>query len=47
MVKNGIFYCLFQERKQERQKIGRKIILTSPHFFIIPIWEENGEKSAE
>ena len=44
MVKNGIFYCLFQERKQERQKIGRKIILIGPYFFILPIWEENGEK---
>ena len=25
MVENGIFYCLVQERKQERQKMGRKI----------------------
>ena len=40
MVENGIFYCLVEERKQERQKIGRKIFPPGPHFFILPIWEE-------
>ena len=44
MVENGIFYCLVYERKQERQKTGRKIIPPSPHFFILLIWEENGEE---
>ena len=24
--------------------MGRKIISPGPHFFILPIWEENGEK---
>ena len=42
--KNGIFHCLVQERKQERQKMERKIFLSGPHFFILPIWKENGEK---
>ena len=32
-VENGIFHCLIQERKQERQKIGRKIIPLDSHFF--------------
>ena len=44
MMKNDIFYCLVQERKQKRQKMGRKIISLSLYFFILPIWEENGEK---
>ena len=44
MVENGIFSRLVQERKQERQKRGRKIIPQGPHFFILPIWEENGEE---
>ena len=43
-VENDILYCLVQERKQERQKIGRKIFPTGSHFFILPIWEENGEE---
>ena len=42
--KNDIFHYLVQERKQEKQKIGRKIIPPCPHFFILPIWEENGEE---
>jgi len=41
-VKNDIFHRLVQERKQERQKMERKIIPLDPHFFILPIWEENG-----
>ena len=45
MVENGIFSRLVQERKQERQKIGRKIFPTGSHFFILPIWEENGEEN--
>ena len=43
-VENGIFHSLVQERKQERQKIRRKIFPLGPPFFILPIWEENGEK---
>ena len=43
-MENGIFSRLVQERKQERQKRGRKIIPPGPHFFILPIWEENGEE---
>ena len=43
-MKNNIFHCLVQKRKQERQKIRRKIIPLGPHFFILPIWKENGEK---
>ena len=39
-VKNDISHCLVQERKQERQKMGRKIFPPGPHFFILPIWEE-------
>ena len=45
-VENGIFYCLVEERKQERQKIGRKIFPPGPHFFILPIWEEKVLKDA-
>ena len=44
IMENGIFHYLVQERKQEIQKIGRKIIPPSPHFFIFPILEENGEE---
>ena len=44
IMENGIFHYLVQERKQEIQKIGRKIIPPNPHFFILPIWEENGEE---
>ena len=44
MVKNDIFYCLVQERKQERQKMERKIFPLDPNFFILPIWEEIGEE---
>ena len=40
IMENGIFHYLVQERKQEIQKIGRKIIPPNPHFFILPIWEE-------
>ena len=38
-MENGIFHCLVQERKQERQKIGRKIIPLDPQrcptFFLL------------
>ena len=44
MVENGIFHCLVEERKQERQKIGGKIFSLGPPFFILPIWEENDEE---
>ena len=44
MVENGIFHCLVEERKQERQKIKRKIFPSDPPFFILPVWEENGER---
>ena len=44
MVENGIFHRLVHERKHERQKMGRKIIPPSPHFFILLIWEENGKE---
>ena len=40
-VKNEIFFYLVQERKQERQKMGCKIIHPGPHYFVLPIWEEN------
>ena len=40
IVENGIFYYLVQERKQDRQKIRKKIIPSGPHFFILLIWEE-------
>ena len=43
-VENDIFHCLVEERKQERQKIGRKIFPPGPPFFILPIWEENEEE---
>ena len=43
-VKNDIFHCLVEERKQERQKIGRKLFPPGPPFFILPIWEENEEE---
>ena len=43
-VENDILYCLVQERKQERRKMGRKIFPTGSHFFILSIWEENGEE---
>ena len=33
MVENDIFYCLVQERKQERQKMERKIFLLA-HIFL-------------
>ena len=32
IVKNNIFYCLVEERKQERQKIGGKIFPLGPPF---------------
>ena len=32
------------KREDERQKMGRKIFPPGPHFFIHPIWEENGEE---
>ena len=44
MVENDIFHCLVQERKQERQKMERKIFPSDLHFFILSIWEENGEE---
>ena len=44
MVENGIFHCLVEERKQERQKIKRQIFPSDPPFFILPVWEENGER---
>ena len=44
LVENDILYYLVQEKKQERQKIGRKTFPMGSHFFILPIWEENGEK---
>ena len=44
MVENDIFHCLVKKRKQERQKIGRKIFHPNPPFFILLIWEENGEE---
>ena len=43
-VKNDIFYYLVQERKQERQKMRRKIFPPGSHFFILPIYEENREE---
>ena len=43
-VENGIFHCLVEKRKQERQKIGWKIFPLDPPFFIFPIYEENGEE---
>ena len=42
-VENDIFHYLVEERKQERQKIGGEIFPLIPHFFILPIWEENEE----
>ena len=42
-MENDIFYCLVEERKQERQKIGGKFFPLGPPFFILPIWEENKE----
>ena len=42
-MENGIFHCLVEERKQERQKIGGKIFPLGTPFFILPIWEENEE----
>ena len=42
-MENDIFHYLVEERKQERQKIGGKIFPLVPHFFILPIWEENEE----
>ena len=44
MVENGIFSCLIQEIKQERQKMGWKIIPSSPHNFVIPILRKSKEK---
>ena len=38
------FPLLGSERKQERQKIERKIFLLDPNFFILPIWKEIGEE---
>ena len=43
-VENDIFHCLVEERKQERQKRGRKIFPPGPPFFILPIWEEYEEE---
>ena len=31
-MKNNIFYCLVEERKQERQKIGGEIFPSGPPF---------------
>ena len=42
-MENDIFPCLVQERRREIEN-GRKIFPPSPHFFIHPIWEENGEE---
>ena len=42
-MKNDIFHCLIEERKQERQKQGGGILLPDPPFFILSIWEENEE----
>ena len=36
IVKNGIFLYLVEKRKQERQKIARKIFPPSPPFFFPP-----------
>ena len=44
MVENGIFHCLVEERKQERQKIGGEIFPLGTLFFILPIWKENEER---
>ena len=44
MMKNGIFYYLVQDRKQERQKMERKIFPSGPHFFILPIGRKMGRK---
>ena len=43
-MENGIFHCLVEERKQERQKIGGKIFPLGAPFFILPIWKENEER---
>ena len=43
-VDNDIFYYLVQERKQERQKMRRKIFPPNPHF-IYPL--NLGGKSAK
>ena len=40
-VESGFFSCLVQERKQEKQKMGWKIIPPNPHNFVLLIWEEN------
>ena len=42
-MENDVFYCLVEERKQERQKIGEKVFPPGPTFFILPNWEENEE----
>ena len=41
---NCIFHYLVEERKQERQKIRKKIFPPGPFFFILLIWEENEKK---
>ena len=43
MMKNDIFSYSVQERNK-RQKMGRKIISSGPHFFVLPIWRKTKEK---
>ena len=43
-MENAVFHCLVEERKQERPKIGEKVFLPTPTFFILPNWEENQEE---
>ena len=43
-MENAVFHCLVEERKYERQKIGKKVFPPDPTFFILPNWEENEEE---
>ena len=40
-MKNVVFHCLVEERKQKRQKIGEKVFPPRFTFFILPNWKKN------
>ena len=42
MVENVIFYCLVEEKKKTENK--GESFPSGPTFFILAIWDENGER---